>query len=43
MKYEKPEVALVGLASAVVQTTAKSAGNPDAKAQPTAAAYEADE
>jgi hypothetical protein len=43
MKYEKPDVALIGSASAVVQTTAKSAGNPDAKPQPTSAAYEADE
>jgi hypothetical protein len=43
MKYEKPEVALVGSASAVVQATAKSSGNPDQKPDPSPAAYEADE
>lgn len=43
MKYEKPEVALIGSASAVVQTTAKASGNPDSKPQPSTAAYEADE
>jgi hypothetical protein len=43
MKYEKPEVVLVGSASAVVQTTAKSSGNPDKKPEPSTCAYEADE
>jgi hypothetical protein len=43
VKYEKPQIAWVGSASAVVQATAKSSGNPDQKPQPTPAAYEADE
>jgi hypothetical protein len=43
MKYENPEVVLLGAAAEVVQTFAKAGDNRDCLDQPTASAYESDE
>jgi hypothetical protein len=43
MKYEKPELTLLGFASDAIQSTVKGPLHNDAVDFPTAAAYEADE
>jgi hypothetical protein len=43
MKYEKPELTLLGFASETIQSTVKGLHHIDSEELPTAAAYEADE
>jgi hypothetical protein len=43
MKYEKPELTLLGFASDAIQSTVKGLHHIDSVDFPTAAAYEADE
>lgn len=43
MKYEKPELTVLGSASDAIQGTAKGRHRIDSEVLPTAAAYEADE
>lgn len=43
MKYEKPELTILGSASGAIQGTAKRDRHIDSEVLPTAAAYEADE
>jgi hypothetical protein len=43
MKYEKPELTLLGFASEAIQSTVKGPVLIDSAALPTDAAYEADE
>jgi hypothetical protein len=43
MKYEKPELTLLGFASDAIQSTVKGLHRIDSEELPTAGAYEADE